>query len=323
MAITETCRSACKCGASKSSLEVIDELLTKDMVYIPGGPFFMGSDDFYREERPIRAAFVSAFYIDPHLVTNADFAKFVDATGYITFSERAPDPSLYPQADPELLLPGSLVFTKPDGPVGLRDISAWWSYVPGASWRNPEGPDSTYFGRERHPVVHVTYEDALAYAAWAGKSLPSEAEWEFAARGGLDRATYPWGHEAHPTGRPMANTWQGQFPWENLQEDGFEGTSPVGAYPPNAYGLYDVVGNVWEWTDSVYTTSHAQASAKSCCLPGQMPTEERLVVKGGSHLCAPNYCFRYRPAARQGQSLDSSTSHIGFRCIVRLEEQEN
>lgn len=318
MTNTETCKSACKCGASKTSLGALDELRTKDMVYISGGPFFMGSDDFYREERPIRVAHVGAFYIDPYLVTNADFAQFVDATGYVTFSERSPDPALYPHADPDLLVPGSLVFKKPEGRVGLRDISAWWSYVPGASWRSPEGADSTYVGREKHPVVHVTYEDALAYAAWAGKSLPNEAEWEFAARGGLDRATYPWGNDAQPYGKPMANIWQGQFPWENLQEDGFEGTSPVGSYPPNPYGLYDVVGNVWEWTSSVYTTSHAQVPAKSCCLPSQAPAEERLVVKGGSHLCAPNYCFRYRPAARQGQSLDSSTSHIGFRCIVRI-----
>ncbi len=320
MAATETCMGECKCGASGKSAEAIAGPRTEGMVYVPGGPFFMGSEDFYREERPIRAAYVGAFYIDPYPVTNADFARFVEATGYVTFSERTPDPALYPDADPDLLVPGSLVFTKPEGPVGLRDISAWWSYVPGASWRSPEGAGSTYVGRERHPVVHVVYEDALAYAAWAGKSLPTEAEWEFAARGGLDRATYPWGNDPQPAGMPMANTWQGRFPSENLREDGFEGTSPVGIYPPNAYGLYDVVGNVWEWTGSVYSTSQAQAPAKSCCLPSQTPLEERLVVKGGSHLCAPNYCFRYRPAARQGQSPDSSTSHIGFRCVVRVDE---
>jgi len=324
MATTETCKNACQCGASTNSRETLDELWTKDMVYLAGGSFFMGSDNFYREERPIREAHVGAFYIDPYLVSNADFAQFVDATGYVTYSERAPDPKLYPHADPDLLVPGSLVFTKPEGRVGLRDHSAWWSYVPGACWRSPEGDGSTYIGRERHPVVHITYEDALAYAAWTGKSLPTEAEWEFAARGGLDRATYPWGNDPQPDGKFMANTWQGPFPSENLQEDGFEGTSPVGFYPPNAYGLYDVVGNVWEWTSSVYTLSHAQAPTKSCCLPGQAslhtPFEERLVVKGGSHLCAPNYCLRYRPAARQGQTLDSSTSHIGFRCIVRISE---
>jgi formylglycine-generating enzyme required for sulfatase activity len=288
------------------------------MVWIPGGSFEMGSEKFYREERPVRRASVSGFWIDPHPVTNAQFRTFVEATGYLTVSERAPDPALYPDADPSLLVPGSLVFTKPKVPVGLSDYRAWWAYVPGASWRSPEGEGSSLAGRDDHPVVHVAWEDAKAYAEWAGKSLPTEAEWEFAARGGLDGAIYPWGDEFAPGGRLMANTWQGRFPWENLQEDGFEGTSPVKSFPANGYGLYDVVGNVWEWTSSRFAQSPVTGATKSCCMPDKSTDRNvRMVVKGGSHLCAPNYCLRYRPAARQGQTLDTATCHIGFRCVAR------
>jgi len=284
------------------------------MIRVAGGRFVMGADRFYPEERPARPAAVDGFWIDRFPVTNADFARFVGETGYITFAERPPDPAAYPDADPELLVPGSSVFTKPPGPVSLRDMRAWWAYVPGADWRHPEGPDSALTGRQDHPVVHVAYEDALAYAAWAGKELPSEAEWEFAARGGLDAAPYAWGHEFMPDGRQMANTWQGRFPWENLNQDGYEGTSPVDAFPPNGYGLYDMIGNVWEWTASPFD----RPRVASCCAPAaETDATTRRVVKGGSHLCAPNYCLRYRPAARQGQTPDTSTSHIGFRCIVR------
>jgi formylglycine-generating enzyme len=288
------------------------------MIWIPGGDFVMGSNKFYREERPARAASVEGFWIDPHPVTNAEFCRFVRATGYVTASERAPDPAMYPDADPAFLVPGSLVFTKPDGPVDLRDYRAWWAYIPGADWRHPEGPESHIENRPDHPVVHVTFEDVTAYAAWAGKALPTEAEWEFAARGGLLDATYAWGEEFAPGGRAMANIWQGRFPWENLADDGYEGTSPVGAFPANGYGLYDMIGNVWEWTASAYALPRAAGEKPSCCQPKESSdrTASR-VVKGGSHLCAPNYCLRYRPAARQSQPLDTSTTHIGFRCVVR------
>jgi sulfatase modifying factor 1 len=300
-------------GASRP--EAVDR---GSMVWIPGGDFVMGSNRFYREERPARVATVDGFWIDPHPVTNAEYLSFVRATGYVTASERVPDAAMYPDADPEFLVPGSLVFTKPDGPVGLRDYRAWWAYVPGADWRHPEGPESNIDERWDHPVVHVTFEDVLAYAAWAGKQLPTEAEWEFAARGGLQDATYAWGEEVAPQGEIMANTWQGRFPWENLAEDGYEGTSPVGAFPANGYGLYDMIGNVWEWTASNYALPHAATEKPSCCQPKDSPDRAaNKVVKGGSHLCAPNYCLRYRPAARQSQTLDTSTTHIGFRCVMR------
>jgi formylglycine-generating enzyme len=290
----------------------------ESMVWIPGGDFIMGSNKFYREERPARRASVGGFWIDPRPVTNADFAEFVRMTGYLTTSERAPDPAAYPDADPSLLVPGSAVFTKPAGPVALRDHQAWWAYVPGANWRHPEGPDSNIDGRGDHPVVHVSFEDVSAYAAWAGKALPTEAEWEFAARGGLDDATYAWGEEFAPDGQAMANTWQGRFPFENLAEDGYEGTSPVGSFPANPFGLYDMIGNVWEWTASVYGVPRPDTEKPSCCQSKQGGDQAAArVVKGGSHLCAPNYCLRYRPAARQSQTLDTATTHIGFRCVLR------
>jgi formylglycine-generating enzyme required for sulfatase activity len=223
----------------------------------------------------------------------------------------------------------------------MGDFLAWWAYVPGACWHHPEGPESNLHGRDRHPVVHIAYEDAEAYAKWAGKALPTEAEWEFASRGGLEGAIYVWGDEFAPRGRMMANTWQGEFPWQNLKTDGYEGTSPVGSFPPNGYGLYDMAGNVWEWTTDFFTPHHPghapdrEKAHGPCCAPDNrqggadeqsnvlaQPGEHipRKVVKGGSHLCAPNYCLRYRPAARQGEAVDTSTSHIGFRCIVRKHE---
>jgi sulfatase modifying factor 1 len=288
----------------------------EDMTRIPGGSFLMGSNAFYREERPVRSQNVSEFWIDTYPVTNRDFLQFIEATGYVTFSERTPSKEMYPDADPNYLVPGSLVFVKPDRPVSLRDHRAWWAYIPGANWRHPKGPNSSIELKDNHPVVHVTYEDASAYAQWAGKALPTETEWEYAARGGLDGAAYPWGDAANPDGRHMANTWQGRFPYENLAEDGFEGTSPVGAFPPNGYGLYDVAGNVWEWTCSPFTPH--DAAEKSCCNREPIdPKAALFVVKGGSHLCAPNYCLRFRPAARQGETVDSSACHIGFRCVAR------
>jgi sulfatase modifying factor 1 len=291
------------------------------MIWVPGGSFLMGSNDFYREERPVHREQVCGFWMDSHPVTNAAFRQFVSATGYVTACERPPDPSIYREAHPSLLVPGSLVFRKPRGPVDLRDYRAWWEYVPGANWQRPEGPDSNIDGRNSHPVVHVAYEDACAYAAWGGKELLIESEWEFAARGGLEGAAYAWGEAFAPDGRAMANTWQGRFPWENLKVDGYEGTSPVDAFPANGYGLYDMIGNVWEWTASSFTPLRAENSKKSCCVPsGPDGHIARRVVKGGSHLCAPNYCLRYRPAARQGEAVDTSACHIGFRCVVRRPE---
>lgn len=305
---------------------------TKNMVWVPGGEFLMGSDRFYPEERPVRRVAVDGFWVDEGPVTVAAFRRFVKATGYVTLAERPPDPAEYPDADPDLLVPGSLVFRKTSGPVNFNDPPRWWSWVPGADWRHPEGPRSTLHGKELHPVTHISYEDAAAYAAWAGKALPTEAEWEYAARGGLQGATFAWGDEFAPDGRMMANTWQGQFPWENLLADGFEGTSPVKSFPPNGYGLYDVTGNVWEWTSDFFSPSHEHAPEHPCCVPrnprvaspdqsyaagGPGAHIPRRVIKGGSHLCAPNYCLRYRPAARQAEPTDTSTSHLGFRCVIR------
>ena len=301
------------------------------MAELPAGRFLMGSDRFYPEERPVREVSVGGFWIDRHPVTVAEFRRFVKATDRVTWAEQAPVADDYPEAAPELLVPGSLVFSKTSGPVDLGDHHNWWRWVPGADWRHPDGPESTVGGRERHPVTHVSYGDAVAYAEWAGKSLPTEAEWEYAARGGLEGADFTWGDEFAPKGRMMANTWQGEFPWQNLLLDRDEGTSPIETYPPNGYGLYDMAGNVWEWTDDYFTLPSA-GSAPSCCAPhnpresqsANAPPGERFarrVIKGGSHLCAPNYCLRYRPAARQGETVDSTTSHIGFRCVVRPSRQ--
>ncbi len=286
------------------------------MTWIPGGAFRMGSEDFYPDEAPVRDAEADGFWMDEHLVTAADFRRFVRETDYVTLAEKAPTLEEYPDADPELLVPGSLVFTRTQGPVPLNDFHNWWAWVPGAYWKRPGGPGTTINGRDLHPVVHVALEDAEAYAAWAGKELPTETEWEFAARGGLDGAVFAWGDEEFPGGTPMANTWQGQFPWQNLKLDGHDGTSPVGSFAPNGYGLYDICGNVWEWTADVF---ELPPTDPVCCAPSRAPSETipRRVIKGGSHLCAPNYCLRYRPAARQGEQIDTSTGHIGFRCIVR------
>ena len=310
--------------------------LLKDTVWVPGGTLLMGSDDFYPEEGPVHRVSVSGFWMDEHAVTVAEYRRFASATGYVTVAERALHPDRYLGVAPELLVPGSLVFDQPDGPVDLNDPRNWWSWVPGAQWRHPEGPESTLHGRERHPVTHVAYEDAAAYAVWAGKALPSEAEWEWAARGGLERAVYSWGDAFQPRGRMMANTWQGRFPWENLKTDGFLGTTPVKRFPPNGYGLFEMTGNVWEWTSDFFRPRHPGGSSP-CCVPRDPHVESpehsydrlapgaqipRRVVKGGSYLCAANYCLRYRPAARQGQAVETSSTHIGFRCVIRATERE-
>jgi formylglycine-generating enzyme len=301
------------------------------MEWIPGGTFTMGSDHHYREEAPLHRETVEGFWIDRWPVTNALFRKFVEETGYVTQAEIPPDPAQYPGADPTLLVPASVVFVKPPARVDLRNHFNWWAYVPGADWRHPRGPGSSIEGMDEHPVVHVGFEDATSFARWAGKDLPTEAEWEFAARGGLESAEYAWGDKFEPDGKPMANTWQGEFPIENLLHDGYEGTSPVGSFPPNGWGLYDMIGNVWEWTTDWYSPGHdARGGASACCSgAGEKGARERSfdpsvalpiprkVMKGGSFLCAPNYCRRYRPAARMAQAIDTSTCHLGFRCVVR------
>jgi len=305
-----------------------------EMVWIPGGTFLMGSEKHYPEERPVHSVTVDGFWMDRYPVTNEHYRKFIEATGHVTFAEIPPDPADYPGALPGMLYAGSLVFVKPAGPVNRDQISNWWTYMRGADWRHPQGPDSSLAGLDLHPAVHQTFGDAEAFARWEGKELPTESEWEFAARGGLDSATYAWGHDFMPQGRLMANTWQGEFPWHNRLEDGFEGTSPVGSFLPNGYGLFDMIGNVWEWTTDWYVPRHPTEAQKSCCAPqnprGPQESESydprqpeiripRKVLKGGSHLCAPNYCRRYRPAARFPEPIDTSTSHLGFRCIVRVQ----
>jgi sulfatase modifying factor 1 len=296
------------------------------MVWIPGGAFRMGSHDFYSEERPVREAHVAGFWIDRHPVTNQQFSRFVAATRYVTVAEQRPDPALYPGAPAENLVAGSMVFVPTAGPVDLHDNAQWWVWTPGANWRHPWGPESSIAGLSDHPVVHVALRDVEAYCAWAGADLPTEAEWEFAARGGLDGAVFTWGDEERPNGEIMANIWQGHFPWLNTREDGYVSTSPVGSFPANGYGLLDMAGNVWEWTKDWYALPSPAPPARACCAAAREASINpqqahfripRKVVKGGSHLCAPNYCFRYRPAARQPQDIDTGMSHIGFRAVVR------
>lgn len=294
----------------------------REMVFIDGGSFLMGSEEFYPDERPAHEREVGSFWIDRYEVTNGDFAAFVADTGYLTVAERELDPADFPGADPETLVPGAMVFTPTAGPVDLRDWRLWWRWQPGASWKHPFGPDSDVADRQRHPVVHVAFEDATAYAEWAGARLPTEAEHEYASRGGLDGARYAWGDEPYPDGRVLANVWLGHFPCGNR---GVGDAAPVGSYPPNGYGLYDMIGNVWEWTSDYYLARHMR--------PGDAPVDAgersnllatasaepgfpipRRVLKGGSQLCSPEYCLRFRPAARSPQAEDTGMSHIGFRC---------
>jgi formylglycine-generating enzyme len=305
------------------------------MVGIPAGSFHMGAIGFYPEEEPVRQIEIDAFWLDRGPVSVAQFAEFVAQTGYLTVAERPLDPADYPEADPSLLVEGSVVFHPTNGPVPLDDPHRWWAYVPGANWRHPWGPASDNHERTDHPVTHIAFEDAEAYADWAGKRLPSEAEWEYAARGGLDGSPFAWGDEQSPGGELMANFWQGEFPWRNTGAHGWRGTSPIGTFAPNGYGLYDMTGNVWEWTSDYYSALGAGASAarSACCKPRNPRVESaersydlgrpgagipRRVIKGGSHLCAPSYCLRYRPAARQPEAIDTSTSHLGFRCASEV-----
>jgi formylglycine-generating enzyme len=303
-----------------------------NMVWIPGGTFRMGSNNHYPEEAPVHRVQVGGFWIDRTPVTNRQFKQFVRATGHVTTAQIRPDPKDYPGALPNMLYAGSLVFAPLPRVADLSDWSQWWTFMKGADWRHPYGPKTNINVLDDHPVVHVSYSDALAYAKWAGKDLPSEAEWEFAARGGLDGAEFAWGDEFTPGGVQMANTWQGNFPLQNLNQDGYERTSPVKAFPTNGYGLCDMIGNVWEWTSDWYAPRHEADAPKACCIPENPrggreeqsydPSQPnikipRKVLKGGSHLCAPNYCRRYRPAARHAEPIDTSTSHVGFRCVAR------
>ena len=302
------------------------------MAWVPGGTFRMGSDRHYPEEAPVHSVTVDGFWIDRTPVTNAEFMKFVRATGYVTFAEIKPRAADYPGALPQMLRAGSLVFIPPKHAVDLRHWDQWWQFKFGANWRRPYGPRSSIAGLGDHPVVHIAYRDAEAYAQWAGKDLPTEAEWEFAALGSLSGSEFAWGDEFTPGGRHLANTWQGTFPHENLGADGYERTSPVTTFPANGYGIHDMIGNVWEWTSDWYSPRHEADASKTCCIPvnprgrsehaSYDPCQPeiripRKVLKGGSHLCAPNYCRRYRPAARHAQPTDTSTCHVGFRCVIR------
>jgi formylglycine-generating enzyme len=292
--------------------------VTDELVWIPGQTATLGSDGHYPEEGPARAVTVDGFWIQTRPVTNAEFAEFVAATSYLTVAERALNPTDYPDAPVENLQPGSMVFTRTKGPVDLRHLSLWWTWTPGASWRHPAGPLSSIDKRVDHPVVHVAYEDAETYAVWAGLSLPTEAEWETAARGGLERATYTWGDEPEQPGQRLANYWHGDFPWR--PERGYGRTTAVGSFPSNGYGLFDMAGNVWEWTADWYG---GDRSVESCCAADSYDPVQpqfrvpRKVIKGGSFLCADDYCLRYRPAARRPQMVDTGMSHIGFRCVKR------
>ncbi len=310
------------------------------MAWIPGGEFSLGcadprslpygGSDPMRDARPVHRVRVGGFWMDIHEVTNDEFGEFVEATGYVTVAEQPPQAEDFPGAPPENLVAGSIVFTPPSEEVPVRDASGtahlrWWAYVPGASWRHPSGPASDLEGRGDEPVVHVAYEDAEAYAAWAGKRLPSEAEWECAARGGLAGATYPWGDEFRPGGTWMANTWQGRFPGEHTAEDGSAGIAPVGRYPANAYGLHDMSGNVWEWCSDWYRPDtyerdaargivddpRGPADSHDPAEPGQI----KRVQRGGSFLCSDQYCSRYIVGTRGKGEVSSATNHIGFRCV--------
>jgi sulfatase modifying factor 1 len=303
-----------------------DTTAAESMVWLDGGTFTMGSDFDYPEEAPAHPVAVDGFWIDPHPVTNEQFTDFVEATGYVTVAERALRPEDYPGVPPELLVPGSAVFRPPPHPVDPLAAVVWWEYAPGACWRAPDGPGSSIDARPDHPVVQVCLEDALAFAAWAGKRLPTEAQWEYAARGGLERQTYSWGDGAGIEATELANVWLGEFPHENRKPHP-PGPSAPGAYAPNAYGLDDMTGNVWEWTLDYFQPRHAPSPASACCAPRNptgaasaraepdAPTIPLHVLKGGSFLCAPNYCLRYRPAARIAHAADSASVHIGFRCV--------
>jgi len=289
--------------------------VTATMHRIRGGTFLMGSEQYYADEGPVHEVAVADFLIDQHPVTNRQFAAFVADTDYVTTAERPLSADEFPELSESERAPGSLAFRPTPGPVSLVDWRQWWEWVPGAHWRTPFG---TGPAGDDHPVVQVSFYDATAYAQWAGSRLPTEAEWEFAARGGSAETTYAWGDELRPDGALMANTWQGAFPYRNEGASGWRGTSPIGTFPPNGAGLVDMIGNVWEWTTSPYTARHDPDGASCCVVGGHGDRPDRRALKGGSHLCAPEYCLRYRPPARSPQSDDTSTTNIGFRCVRDL-----
>lgn len=321
-----------------SVIQISQESEQAGMVYIPAGTFEMGADNAQarQDEYPKHAVSVDAFWMDVHEVTNAQFSEFVNATGYVTTAQRKPDweeikkqlPPGTPKPAEDVLVPSSLVFIAPAQPVALNSVSQWWSWVAGADWRHPEGPGSTIRGKEQHPVVHVSWDDAVAYAKWAGKRLPTEAEWEWAARGGVQNAIYPWGNEAIESGTAKANTWQGRFPDQNTVKDGFYSTAPVQSFKPNAYGLYDMAGNVWEWCSDFYRADYYQTMSDvqrvknpkgpSQSYDPQEPTVPKRVQRGGSYLCHDSYCSSYRNSARMKSSPDTGLSHTGFRCVKNL-----
>lgn len=304
-------------GPSSACVTIGRPSLTEHLIWVPAQTAVLGSDEHYSEEAPAHPATVPGFWMQAHPVTNAQFTEFVSATGYVTIAERGLDPADYPGAPKENLQPGSMVFHRTSGPVDLRHLSQWWTWTPGASWRHPVGPRSSIDKRAHHPVVHVAYDDAQAYATWAGRSLPNEAEWETAARGGLDHTAYTWGDEPEQPGQRLANYWHGDFPWR--PDAGYGRTTPVGSFPPNGYGLFDMAGNVWEWTTDWYADPRAGEPTEINSVGPAQPQFRipRKVIKGGSFLCADSYCRRYRPAARRPQPIDTGMSHIGFRCIVR------
>ena len=318
--------------ATRSDSPIAPGARRPGMSWIPGGAFRMGSDHHYAEEAPARDASADGFWIDTAPVTNRQFARFVRETGWASFAERTPDPADYPGAPPESLVAGSLVFTPPAGPAPLDNPGGWWRYIAGAEWRHPLGPGSDLAGLWEHPVVHVAWADVEAYAAWAGADLPTEAEWEFAARGGLDKKKYVWGDEPYSEDRPQCNNFQGHFPDKNTAKDGFARTSPVKAFPANGYGLYDMSGNVWQWcNDWFLPDAYSVHSGKGVVVnpsgpersfdPRQRPPER--VHRGGSFLCCVAYCFNYRPSARMGCTPDTGMSHVGFRCLMPREQRDS
>jgi len=317
-------------------------IVPSGMVFIEGGSYTMGSTDDYAEdhEGPEVKVEVSSFYMDTTEVTNAQYSAFVEETGYVTVAEREVDweqiklelPPGTPKPADSLFVPGALVFTPPPGEVPLDNMHRWWRWVPGASWRHPLGPETDLSGKENHPVVHIAYEDATAYCKWAGKRLPTEAEWEYAARGKGKNTQFQWGEELTPDGKYLANFFQGNFPYGNTAADGYDRTAPVGSFPPNDYGLYDMIGNVWEWTSDLYRpdikVKYAAMGVKGCKNPEGPSSSydprdphatEKHVTKGGSHLCSDQYCSNYRPSSRMATSFDSGQSHLGFRCVKSAE----